>query len=48
MFMTNWLRNLAVLSIMLAAMIAGGVSNVNAAGFEHGHRFAAGDSMRGR
>jgi len=26
---------------MLAAMLAGGISNVNAAGFEHDHRFGA-------
>ena len=39
--MTKWLRNLAVLSVTLAAMIAGAVSNVNAAGFGDGHRFGA-------
>lgn len=38
--MGKWLKNLVVLSFVLAVMIAG-VSNVNAAGYEHGHRFGA-------
>jgi len=39
--MGKWLKNLAVISFILAVMIASVISNANAAGYGQGHRFGA-------